>query len=151
MIDLRRAAALLLAAAAFACASGPSQLYEGPALPRVQVALIARAPNGKARVFAVDRARVGGDSWLVAPGPHSVWVSFQVIRHGGDMTYTVYTYCQLEFEASAGGTYLVESFATQELARGADVKTALGARIADAKGALVAYPRTCSGDRPKLD
>ena len=49
-----------LALAAVACASGPSQLYEGPERPREQVALITRAPGGKARVYAINQTRVSG-------------------------------------------------------------------------------------------
>ena len=141
--------AVLAATVVTGCASGPSQLYEGPARSRGEIALIAQARGSKARVFAVDSARTTGDSWIL-PGPHVVWISFQVVRHGGDLTYTVWTYCQMAFEASAGGTYLVESFASQELAKGSSVKTALGARIKDARGSVVAFPRACSGDRPKL-
>ena len=141
---------ILLAITAAACASGPSQLYEGPALPREQVALITRAPGGKARVHAIDSTRVSGDSFWVLPGDHSVWVNFQVIRHGGDTTYTIWTYCRIDLEATAGDTYVVHSIATQEQMRGAAVKTQLGAKIVDARGKVVGTAQTCSGTRPKL-
>jgi hypothetical protein len=141
---------IVLAIAAVACASGPSQLYEGPALPREQIALITRAPGGKARVYAIDRSRVSGDSFWVLPGAHSVWVSFQVTRHGGDMTYTIWAYCQIEVETAAGEAYVVHSIATQEQMMGPAVKTQLGAQISNAEGRVVGSALTCSGKRPRL-
>ncbi|HKA13809.1 MAG TPA: hypothetical protein VKH41_02225 [Myxococcota bacterium] len=125
-------------------------MYQGPARPRGEVALIAKAPGGKARVYAIDGNWAGGDGWTVLPGPHEVWVNFQVIRYAGDTTYTIWTYCRIDFEASAGTGYVVESFATQEHLKGADVKTVMGARIRDAEGKSLTYPQSCSGNRPKL-
>ena len=141
----------LLAAAALACASGPAQLYDGPARPRDQVALIRQMPLSKARVFAIDRARTDGTEWWVTPGPHPIWVNFQVIRHAGDTIYTIYTYCLMSVDASAGETYRIESFATQQPAQGGDVKTTLGVRVLDTHGAQVGIPATCTGNRPQLD
>jgi len=142
--------ALVVAIAATACTSGPSQLYEGPARPREEIALVTKAPGGKARVYAIDRERVSGDSFWVLPGPHSVWVNFQVTRHGGDLTYTIWAYCQMDFEATAGAAYVVHSIATQEGMRGFAVKTQLGAKILTAEGRAVASAQTCSGERPRL-
>jgi hypothetical protein len=134
-----------------ACASGPTPLYQGAERPREQVALIERVPVSKARLYAIDRSRAHGDAFLVMPGPHTVWINFQVIRMAGDTTYTIWAYCQMEFEAMAGATYRVESFATQERQKGADVKTQMGARITDAKGAMVAYASQCTGKPPRFD
>jgi hypothetical protein len=148
MTDRWRVGLLLPIAAILGCASGSSQLYDGPAQPREAVASIGRTPGTK--VFAIDRARTSGDSWSVLPGPHAVWVDFQVTRFGGDVTYTVWAYCRIDFEAVAGGAYVVDTFDTQEQMKGADMKTKLGARIADATGSLVGVAANCSGKRPKL-
>ena len=142
--------AAIATAAVIGCASGPTQMYEGSARPRGEVALIARAAGSKARVYAIDGEWTSGDGWTLLPGPHEVWVNFQVIRYAGDTTYTIWTYCRIDFEAAAGVGYAVESFATEERLKGADVKTVMGARIRDAGGNSMAYPQLCSGNRPKL-
>jgi hypothetical protein len=152
MSDARRAIALIPIAAWVACASGPSQLYEGPARPREEVASITRVVGGKTHVWGIDQERTGGgDVWWVLPGAHAVWVDFQVTRFGGDVTYTIWAYCRMDFEAEAGGAYAVESFDTQEQMKGADVKTTLGAKITDASGKIVGRAGSCVGKRPKLD
>jgi hypothetical protein len=152
MLDARRAIALIPVAAWIACASGPTQLYEGPARPREEVASIIRVAGSKAHVWAIDQQRTfSGEVWWVLPGAHTVWVDFQVTRFAGDMTYTIWAYCRIDFEAKGGGTYTVAAFDPQEQMKGPDVKTKLGAGITDASGKIVGAAGGCVGKRPSLD
>jgi hypothetical protein len=148
MIHRRAADAFLLGMAALACASGPRQLYDGPARPDGEVAAIAETPGTRARVYAIDEQRAPGESWTILPGPHVVWVDFEMVGHGGG-THTTWSYCRIDFVAAAGGVYRVESFAmpqSEPVAR-AD---AVGAAIVDAHGAVIGLAQTCSLERPRF-
>ena len=140
---------VLLAAAVVGCAPATTRLYEGPARPDHEVAVIAEAPGTRAGVYAIDDQRAAGKSWAVLPGLHVVWVDFQVLPHGGDRTRTIWSYCRIEFVAAPGGAYRVESFAMPESEEGPRSE-AVGARIVDAQGALMGLAQSCSLERPRF-
>jgi hypothetical protein len=133
-----------------ACAASP-QLYEGPARDRSEIAVLSRQAGGDGdlRVFRIDQTHAGGYEWHLLPGPHRVWVELVQFGSAMNTTFKAWSYCALEFDAEAGGSYRILSENDQEMV-GRDTAVTLGVRIVDGAGQLVGSP-TCSDKRPRFD
>lgn len=124
-------------------------LYDGPTQERSEIAVIRRSSGGDLRVFRIDAQYTRGYEWHVEPGPHRVWA--ELVQYGTalNVRFKGWTYCSIDFEASAGGDYQVVSENDQQhYASGTEVS--LGTRIVDAAGETVGWPE-CSGRRPRFD
>lgn len=132
-----------------ACASDPTQMYAGPTMSREQVAVLR--DTYLASVFAIDDVNVYGSAWSLTPGSHSVWVRAQVTGTVPNMTYRGRIYCEIPFEASAGGTYRTAADKTEKPVGTLGKEISVDIRIVDEQGVALAYPRRCYARRPRLE
>jgi hypothetical protein len=140
--------ALLVAIAAAGCASTPIALYEGPPREQSEIAVIRRsASRADLKVFRVDARDTRGMEWHVAPGPHRVWVELKLYGEAMNVSFTAWTYCSIDFEAEAGGTYRILSENDQRR-QAVDTEVTLGVRLVDANDDLVGALSGCYDRRP---
>jgi hypothetical protein len=110
-------ASRILALGVLACVScvAPSpQLYEGPPRERSEIAVLIRPVVGDLRVLRIDESRAGGYEWHLAPGRHRVWVELVQFGNAMNVEFKAWSYCSLDFEAEAGGSYRILSENDQE-------------------------------------
>jgi hypothetical protein len=79
-----------------------------------------------------------------------VWV--ELVQYGTAMNvrFKGWTYCAIDLEADAGGTYQVVSENDQRSGAGGTAVT-LGTRIVDAGGHTVGSPLECTDRKPRFD
>jgi hypothetical protein len=128
------------------CASTPAQMYEGPPLPRDQVALVTVEHAFNVDIIAIDGRRVRGSSWYVTPGWHDVWIRLNVVSGSEGTKSRVWSYCLIRLEADAGGTHRVEADRgdTREERSGFDKG------LFDVEAGREDRGMTCSRTRPEL-
>jgi len=139
----------VLAAVFAACASGPKQLYPGPALERDQVALLQLKNSGAANVFAVDGKRTSGASWYLAPGQHLIWA--RAHAGGGELMlrFRIDGYCLMQLNAAPGSSYtLIPDI--EKSATAGSIQVDVGVKILDQTGKVVQVAAPCLGRRPSL-
>lgn len=141
-----RAGIASLLALLSACASTPVQLYEGPPLPRDQVALVTVEHTFNVDVFGIDGRRVPGSSWYVTQGRHDVWIRLNVVSGSDGIRYRYWSYCLIQIESDAGGTHRLEAHRgdTREERSGFD------RGFFEVEAAEQDLGLTCSSTRPEL-
>ena len=146
MVQLRYSAGLAVLLA-IGCL-GPQQRYSGPERPRAETALLTATSD--ALVVAIDGASASGGSWAVLPGHHRVWLRVRIFTQSPNMNWTVWSYCQVDFDALASESYETRVRTRKEVASGLSDRVQMEVGISDAGGTLRGVPNYCQAERPDL-
>jgi hypothetical protein len=131
-----------------ACSGVPTQTYPGPERARAEVALLRESTD--ANVIGLDGERTSGSSWLLLPGSHEVLLRVRLDTQAPNTNWTIWSYCGVVLDASAGGDYSSRVRTRKEVTVGLADRVALEVGIVDAHGALTT-PHSCSPRRPTFD
>jgi hypothetical protein len=144
-MDLRAAAPIVLSLILLGYTTTPQQAYQGAERPRDEVAVLS--DSTEAAVWAIDGARVSGDSWAILPGTHEVILRINFYPQVSNVHWNLRTYCRVTLEATAGSEYLSFIRTRTEMTPTESLKMSMG--IADQTG-LPTIPKVCSKTRPAL-